>query len=103
MQPWEIPVVSIQKGPEEIDASIRENASPEKALSLLDNIPISWIILLRVYDHLDISHSSCLSGYIESISREKEGGAKQKYSLRRIVWRMPALGDCHRDFLRGNL
>ena len=45
-------------------------ANPRHLFSLLENIPRSWIILPRVYEHLEARHSRYLLGYIKYLDGE---------------------------------
>jgi len=43
---------------------------PRDLFSLLEDICTSWIILPRVYDHLEKHHSQCLLGYLKYLDSE---------------------------------
>ncbi len=45
-------------------------ANPKHLFSLLENIPRSWIILPRAYEHLEARDSQYLLGYIKYLDRE---------------------------------
>jgi len=56
---------------------------PSKVLSLLDDVSLSWIILPRVYDHLEKAHSWSLPGYIRYFNKEPDSDFKE--ILARII------------------
>ena len=56
---------------------------PSKVLSLLDDVSLSWVILPRVYDHLEKQHSWSLPGYIRYFNNEADSDFRE--ILARII------------------
>ena len=49
-----------------------ESMHPRNLFHMLDDIPTSWIILPRVYHHLEKKHARWLPGYLAYLEKEEE-------------------------------
>jgi hypothetical protein len=50
--------------------STKKSMNPENLSELLEDISLPWIILPRVYDHLEVHHAQYLLGYLKYIDNE---------------------------------
>jgi hypothetical protein len=58
--------------PEDLRFHTQAGMGPRDLFSLLEDISTSWIILPRVYDHLEKHHSHCLLGYLKYLDGETD-------------------------------
>ncbi len=56
--------------PQDLHSFVKERMYPESLVLLLNDISTSWIILPRVYDHLEEHHSQYLLGYLKYLDNE---------------------------------
>jgi hypothetical protein len=56
--------------PQDLRFRVQAGMGPRDLFSLLEDICTSWIILPRVYDHLEKHHSQCLLGYLKYLDSE---------------------------------
>lgn len=69
--------------PHELRTIANSSMHPSKLLPLLKDVSISWIILPRVYDHLEKKHSQCLPVYVKCLKHEADPDVRE--ILARII------------------
>jgi len=70
-------------GSQDLLSWARENATPERLFSLLEDVALPWIVLPRAYDHLEAYHSRYFLGYLNYLDAETSGEFKK--ILSRII------------------
>ncbi len=63
--------------PQDLRFRVQAGMGPRDLFSLLEDICTSWIILPRVYDHLEKHHSQCLLGYLKCLDDETDSEFKR--------------------------